>query len=218
LNIDPKTPIAGVRPAVLKRVFRRGEFHVETFAKEAGVPLSEAPAKLRALARLGWVERNPKSAQWWRITAMGARLAGSTLLPPISVVRGRDLTQQVIDAAEAVNQDPSFTHLVSRLVLFGSLLTAPVDGKIGDVDIAFELVRRELDDDRDDALRTAELSFAPPGFWPYYFWAEQRVVRKLRKRSVSLHTIDDFDAIKASGFTIYSWDRESGRSETTLPW
>jgi hypothetical protein len=217
LQIDPKTPIAGLRPAVLKRVFRRGEFHIETFAKEAGIPLTDAPAKLRELAKLGWVERDRKSPDWWSITELGGRLAAASLLPPISVVRACELAHEVISAAEAVNHDPSFTRLVSRLVLFGSLVTTPAGGQVGDVDVAVEVVRRELDDDRHAALYAEELQTCPSGTLPY-FWCMDRVIRRLRGRKVSLHWMQDFDAIKAPGVTVYRWDREAGRSQVTLPW
>jgi len=218
MQIDPKTLIVGLRPSVLKRVFRRREFSTYQFAKTAKLKAVEAGNTLEQLANLGWVTAKPHD--WWETTEQGSRLAATPLIPPIPVMRARQLLDQVIAAAEAVNADPTHTYIVRRLVLFGSLLTAAVDGKVGDVDLVYELDQRELDKDKSQALRHAEVETAPPGHGgiSIHFWPGDRVRKRLKVgRSVSLHENSDLELLGISGHQVYEFDRETG-GKITLPW
>jgi hypothetical protein len=213
LKIDPKTPIAGLRPAVLKRVFTRGHFTTYNFANTTKLKAAAATAKLEELVDLGWVKPHPRYAAEWVATDVGDRLAATPLIPPISVRRARELLDKVIAAAEAVNADPTHSYVVERLALFGSLLDAPEDGWVGDVDLAFELQRRDLDPAEKERVWDAEVITAPSGGVTMYFWPAERVRRRLKVgRSVSLHPMDDLVAIGAIGHTVYD------RGKITLPW
>lgn len=216
MKIDPKTPIAGLRPAVLKSIFRRREFTVATFAEATGVAPDEATAKLQELADLGWVKKD--TPVWWVTTDLGHRLAATPLIPPIRVTRARELVPLVVAAAEAINADPSYSYVVKRLILFGSLLEAPVDGWVGDVDLAFELERRDLAPDKKAAVWQEELQSAPTSHAGVmiYSWPSERARRRLKKvhRSVSLHPMDDLAAIGAVGHQIWN----AGEGTVTLPW
>jgi len=204
MKIDPNAPIAGVRPSMLKRLFRR---HHE-FTTDQFVNLTKADAAtLKKLARLGWVKPD---RGWWVTTEMGARLAGASLTPPIRVEQARNIVTQVIDAAIAVNDDPERFHVVERLVLFGSLLTAPADGVVGDIDVAYALDSRGGED-----LQWAEEQRAPPSFFPRWAWPSEVVLRKLKAhRKVALHTVDELGHFKIEGHVVY--ERHQGRLK--LPW
>ena len=217
MKIDHKAPIAGLRPAVLKRIFSREAFTAATFAKTTGVAPGDGPAKLQELADLGWVRQD--GPIWWVTTDLGARLAATLLIPPISVKRARELLEKAVAAAEAVNADGTHFHIVQRLVLFGSLLDAPADGEVGDVDLAVELGRREPDPDKNRPLLEAELAGAPSSYsgLKWYLWPAERVHRRLRVgRSLSLHPMGDLVAIGAVGRQVYEWD--AGQGVVTLSW
>ncbi len=203
---------------MLKRLFRRGEFTAGMFAEATGLPPNQVPAKLQELADLGWMVQH--SARWWTTTELGTRLAATPLIPPIQVTRARQLLAQVIAAAEVVNADPTHTYIVRRLVLFGSLLTAPLDGKVGDVDLAYELEDRELDQTKSQAVRHAEVETAPPGHGGIriHFWPGDRVRQRLKVgRSVSLHDTGDLELPDVVSRVVYEFDRETG-GKVTLPW
>jgi hypothetical protein len=214
MNVDPKTPIAGLRPAVLKRVFARAKFSAAEFRRLAGV--SDAEPKLLELADLGWVERDPQAAWRWMTTEQGARLAAASLLPPMKVEAARDLVRQVVAAAEAVNADATHFYAVQRLVLFGSLLDAAADRSVGDADIGYELVRREPDDAKSQDLASAELELMPSSFkMPSYFWHSERVLRQFKvHRKVALHMLREVQELKIANVVIY--DRED--ATIGLPW
>jgi hypothetical protein len=208
MYVDPKSLIAGVRPAVLKRLFQRDDFSIHMFMTATKLQRTEASAKLAELHSLGWIDPDPKSnGVWWIPTNRGAQLGAASLLPPISVQKARGVVRQVVEAADAVNADPTFFYAVERLALFGSLVAATIDGTVGDVDIAYGLVPRE------GAVPSVDDPYRPHGYTkPAYFWPGERVLRRLKARQVSFHRVEELEALKIASTTIYN------RGVITLPW
>jgi hypothetical protein len=219
MKIDPKTLIAGLLPAVLKRLFKLREFDLQTFAKTTGVARADAPAKVIELIVHGWIVPHPSIRDLWETTELGDRLSATPLLPAIQVARARELVRQVVAAADAVNADQSHFYIVERLALFGSVVEAPVGGTVGDIDVGYQLGLRELDDAKKENLLKLDGETRPRSYWPWYAWPEERVRRRLRVGlRVSLHLLQEVVSLGIDPTVFYLWDRDAGRGKVTLPW
>jgi hypothetical protein len=200
MYIDPKQPIAGLRPGVLKRIFKRkhGFFMTRQFAEITGLGLAEAITTLDELERLGWITRDPRLTVAWHTSQMGDYLAQAWLLPPMTVAEARGLVHQVIAAAEAINAEPGHWFAVGRLVLLGDLRDAPDDAKIAEVDLGYDTVRPRLGGEPSGDL-LVDLG---------------RLERRLQvHRRVRLH-----ERVVRGGHVLYEWDELVGGGKLSLPW
>jgi hypothetical protein len=200
MYIDPKQPIAGLRAGVLKRIFKRkhGYFTTRLFAEKTDLDEAEAITKLEELERLGWITRDPRWTVGWHTTRKADYLAEALLLPPITVAEARDLVQQVIAAAEAINAERSRWFAVERLVLLGDLLAASDDAKISEVDVGYEMTRQSLDRGGSGDLLVD---------WAY-------VPKQLKvHRRVRVH-----ERLVRGGHVLYQWDALVRGGKLSLPW
>jgi hypothetical protein len=188
MDIDPKTPICGVRPAVLKQLLRRPEVTLSAAMAALGQSRPDAQATLAALQSDGWLEASGAS---WTASEKGQRLTAARLLPRIPVEAGKEIVRRLLIEVEAINADATHLYSVETLILFGSILTAGPGDTLGDVDLGVRLrVRPEAEE-----MWSAELATAPSSFRGImvHTWPSERVMRRLRKisRSLSLHSADD---------------------------
>lgn len=221
MQIDPKVPIAGLRASLLKRVFRRNNFNTDWFADRVATQREEAWAKLCELTEGGWIAPDPSSEGWWVTKGPAQRLTVTPLLPRLLVPRAREIVGCVISEAEAINADDAHSYYVAKLVLFGSLLKADEDQTVGDIDLGWELLRREEDVERwrkaydaEVQLRAAKTSRPPDFYWP-----SDRILRRLKADPrVSLCPAVDVTILGCPSGTVYEFDIADRRSTVTLPW
>ena len=137
---------------------------------------------------------------------------------PLTITRARGLAEGVVAKAQTVNQSGSHFHLVTRIALFGSMLTT-CEGSVGDVDLGLEL-RARLDGDDGRKLFAAEMGTAPASFHHTYLWPEERLWRHLRARrpEISLHTMQEVVEHGYPHRVIYQFDPMTGLDFVDLPW
>jgi hypothetical protein len=128
-----------------------------------------------------------------RLTKSGIRLRGATAAKPLHRATADRLLAELLDRIKALNGNDHFLARVRSAVAFGSYVGNA--DRVGDLDVAIELVRRERDFDRhreaNDCRVAEELQngrrFAT--FLDQLFWWEQEAMLFLRnrKRGLSLH-------------------------------
>lgn len=81
----------------------------------------------------------------YELAIAGHALARAHIGDPISRARAQTLLDGVLQRVHEVNANDDWLYWVDELVLFGSF-SRPGDGPVGDVDLAFEVERREMTD------------------------------------------------------------------------
>jgi hypothetical protein len=177
---------------------------------------SSARKVIEELISRGWLERKTEGGEEvYDLASDGNRFAIVKRTPPLTRSKGEAIIAGVIERAEAINRRPELCCSVARLTLFGSMLdpTIPV---VSDVDIAFELRRREHPEGKDWVewnIERFEASARESGSYiDTIYFGETEVVRLLKAdvRGLSLHPQRDLDGIAAKSVVasrlIYSAD------------
>jgi hypothetical protein len=79
----------------------------------------------------------------WRLTKQGIRLRGATAAKPLRRTTADRLLSELLERIAALNSNDGFLARVQKAVVFGSYVGNA--DRIGDVDVAVELVTREPD-------------------------------------------------------------------------
>lgn len=156
----------------------------------------------------GWLkEVNDRRflGHWYECTNEGTRLGLASMLKPIPRAKAEKIVAGLIERAHAVNSTPELIYSVKRLRVFGSYITQAED--LGDIDIAFELERRRLDNEGwvEANERRARLS-GKQVRWPntiIYGEIEVQLRLKNRDRYLSLHPADEPERLKAESRVIF---------------
>lgn len=191
--------ICGVPAFELREAFKRLTYgwDASVLAHHLKVTEGEAEEILRRLAAEGFIEADPEFAEpYVRLTLKGGALAAASALRPIRRRKAEELLAEVVERAREINADPRELFQVSRLWVFGSYLTAAED--LGDVDVAFELARRnDWPPSPEGEHRYARANPMPRSWSPSPFnvllWPHEAVVRRLKskRRHLSLHPWTD---------------------------
>lgn len=201
LRISRDQTICGVPAFDLRAAFKRlnGTLLVDDLAHLLKIADEEAEVVLSALVAEGYVEKDRLlgGEQLFRLTFKGGALALATALKPISRQRADELVDGLIKRAAAINNDPDEIYKVGRLLAFGSYVSQATE--LGDVDIAFELLRK---DDERLPMPEAEIAYTKraetegrrfSSLIEMVAWPQESVLRTLKNRHphISLHPIHD---------------------------
>jgi len=111
----------------------------------APVEAGKGRALMKAQLAEGLIERAGRER--WEVTQAGRTVAAATAAKRVTRATAEDALQQFLGRVERVNKDPYFLGRVTKVVLFGSMLTAEID-RLSDVDLAVEVASKETDFDR----------------------------------------------------------------------
>lgn len=212
MDIDARKPIAGIKPALLKRLFRKERFDTPTAMKWLQCEEPEITRKLCTLEREGWItfDGTLEAVDYWRPAEKGRRLRATGLrLKRIPVAEGRRLLGLLVEEARAINVDPACSRRVESIRVFGSVLNDEPDCMIGDVDVVAEIKRRTLPEGALKTLEDAENARRPGrGGLEWYAWSDMQLFRRLAavSRYISLHTEGDLRATAAPYQQVYAYD------------
>ena len=213
MKVDANERICGVRPAELKRLLRNGDrFDTPTAMKHLELEEPEVTSVLTAMQQEGWIQfcgRN-EGVDWWQSAQRGRRLVATALLKRISAARGRAILAQLIEEVRAINAETQGSRRVTQIRLFGSLLTGTADNTVGDIDVAVDHRRRNLSDEKCQALEELEKVDAPTSVRASYFdllgWPETRLMRRVAKVSPYLSIHREHDLTGNLYVEVYTYD------------
>jgi predicted nucleotidyltransferase len=215
MKIDPTEPICGVRPAVLKGLLERGEdgFTTPTAMQSLDLDEPEVTVTLSKLQKGGWIEYlgAHDGVDAWRSGPNGLRLQATTLRKKrIPHVRGQEILSDLINEVRAVNSEAVGSRRVTRIVLFGSLLTGASDDTVGDIDVVVIVRRRQIPTERLRELEAQERATAPESFRRKRFdllgWPEIQLRRRLAKVSPYLSFHQEQDLAGSTQQEVYAYD------------
>lgn len=196
MDIDPKTPICGVRPAALKKLLARLCFDLDDALRALG---PDAGARLAQLTADGWIRRIDPGV--WEATEKGDSLAATRLMPRFGVEVGRQLVAKVIDVAKAINADDEQIDVVTELVVFGSFSDAQEGELFTEVD--FGVVRRSRWSGRAQQLRAMDRAAekAPKSVRGFgkIAWLDQQLYRRLRSPSPQRIHVEPWGPLRDDG-------------------
>lgn len=127
----------------------------------------------------------------------------------------RKLLVSLVQRAQEINTNPDFVYSVSRIAVFGSYINTDKE-KLGDLDIAVELVPRY---EGDDLVREMVEAFNQRGPQTYsiidrYSFARYEIERYLRNRSkcLNLHDFDELLKLNTAYLVIYEQTTSVGNA------
>jgi predicted nucleotidyltransferase len=97
-----------------------------------------------ALRTEGLIEASGKGT--WAVTQAGRTFSAATAAKPVRRATAEKALAEFLERVTQVNEDPYFLAEATRVVLFGSMLKPEVE-RLSDVDLAVELVSKEMDRD-----------------------------------------------------------------------
>jgi predicted nucleotidyltransferase len=128
-------------------------------------------ALVKALRTEGLIEASGKGA--WAVTQAGRTFSAATAAKPITRATAEKALAEFLERVTQVNEDPYRLAKATRVILFGSMLQPEVE-RLSDVDLAVELVSKEVDRDLTrlkNRQRTEELADQGRGFRKCLEWA-----------------------------------------------
>src|SRR5215472_15357550 len=151
MRIDPKGTIRGYSTLLVRQTLRRLRGFVwgeEALERAAKLPPGSGRALARALEAEGLIEASRQDR--WTVTQAGDTLSVATSARPVSRQTAEKALAQFLERVARVNEDPYFLARVTRVALYGSMLRPEVK-RLSDVDLAVQLVGKEIDFDRRQA-------------------------------------------------------------------
>jgi len=149
MRVDPKGTIRGYPTLLVRQTLRRlrGDFvwGEEALERAAKLPPGTGRALARALQAEGLIKASQHDG--WTVTQAGDTLAVATAARPVSRQTAERVLAQFLERVARVNNDPYFLARVTRVALYGSMLTPEVN-RLSDVDLAVQLIAKGTDIDR----------------------------------------------------------------------
>jgi hypothetical protein len=175
------------------------ELAPQYFGKGAGDLVNE-------LISRGWLERKTQGKRKvYDLTKEGNRFAITKMTPRFPRAKGEEIIAAMIERAKTINSRRDLCCSIGSLRLFGSMLDPQVS-LVGDVDVAYELVRRVHPDGTDwiewNIERFKASGRKSGSYLDMICFGDTEVVRLLKGgvRGLSLHSQHDLDGItKKSG-------------------
>lgn len=224
MRIIPTSRIAG-HPAVVIRDLLRGLggglWGWIDVAARLGASRAVAQRVITRLVTGRYVRRDwtfTEGGPWYSRTTKGNRLALASAAPPLKRQTAERQLQAFLDRVAIVNGDPFFLYRVSKVVLFGSMLTAAP--QVSDVDIAIVMQaklgharQRPAEDERILYARLVEgrrfHNLAEEVWWPKQ---EVRLFLNSRSRAISIHEADGVVERTATRVLVEEWRPRQRRS------
>jgi len=200
MHITRSARIVG-QPAIvirdLLRALGEGAWGAEAVAARLGTTRRVAGTLIGRLRKDGYVQTDPTfGGRWFSITPKGTRLALASAAPQLKRGTAERQLKALLGRVQTVNLDPYYLYRVTKVVLFGSMLTT--EPRVSDVDVAIEMQpklddvaqQQALEDERVLAARRAGRRFrnlVEEVWWPKH---EVRLFLKARSRAISIHEAD----------------------------
>lgn len=223
MDVDSKSLICGIRPAVLKSLLRKEWFDTPMAMKLFALSEPQITETLAALERDGWIafKGADSNVDQWVPAEKGMRLTATRLLKRIPHSEGRKILEALIDEARAINADDKASRRVKSIRVFGSVLTGQETGTVGDVDVVVDVGRRELPKPILAAIERAENADKPRSlsFVESLCWLSRRVDRRLAavSRYLSFHPESDLSAKRSPFRQVYAFDVKRERETKPDP-
>lgn len=154
-------------------------------------------------------ERRPgNSSRFYECGPQGPRLGSARLLKAITRQKADVMIATFLQRVESVNARPELLERVCEVRVFGSYLEERDD--LGDIDLAVRTERKE-ESGKDwvrESLRRADMSgrtFSTHLDRISYGHTEVMRLLKARSRYLSLHTMDDLEAIGAPSKILFTY-------------
>ncbi len=151
-----------------------------------------AEDQLRALEAAGYLRQVDRESAIgdlrWVTTVRGNALAQASFGKPITRATAERHLTQVTERAATYNADPSYLLTVREISVFGSYLDPDMD-RLGDLDLAVTVVRRDTDGERhvDRVLEYARASGRRfDVFIEQLFWPSRELMMILKNRSTAI--------------------------------
>ena len=195
MRIDPNGTIGGSPALAVRKMLRylRGwdQWKVADLEAAAALAPGTGDALVKAFQTEGLIEASGKGA--WAVTQAGRTFSAATAAKPVTRATAKNALAEFLERVTRVNEDPYFLAKATRLVLFGSMLKPEVE-RLSDVDLAVQLVSKEVDFDRarlKNQQRAEELVDQGRGFrnlmeWEGCWYFEVFRYLKGRSRVISL--------------------------------
>jgi len=215
MNVDRDEPICGVRPASLKHLLRNSSFTTLQAMRLFGLNEPEISRTMLLLSAEGWIEYVATEAfiDHWRTTPQGLRLTATRLMKRFPIEEGRQVVEQVIEKARAINAIPDISHRITEIILFGSVLTGIEGEDVGDVDLVVAIAPRQLPKQEMARIKALEDDATPRGlnFLVRLGWSRCELMRQLKGVSsrISFHSDSDLSATGAPFATVFRYDIKS---------
>jgi hypothetical protein len=153
----------------------------------------------------------------YRLTEAGRGFARASAAPKLKRSSSSKILADLVSRAHSTEDDNQFLSKVTELIVFGSYLGS--SERIGDIDVAYSIGRKQPDLDMDAYDSVCEESFYGHGriaktILDIPAWPEEQVRLRLknRQRSISLHRMDEFLKLQVanpSPFDVLIGDRQS---------
>ncbi len=153
MRVSKEDIICGLPAPMARELMRSFSDHrsSDLAAELLDLDLEAAEDQLRALEAAGYVKQIDEDSavgdQRWITTVRGNALAQASFSKPISRATAKRHLAQIIERAASYNADPGHLLTVKEIAVFGSYLDPGMD-RLGDLDLAVTVVRRETDGDK----------------------------------------------------------------------
>lgn len=209
MQIHASDEVEGVSLLKIRALFRQagldGTLSTSLVCRQLQLTKSKTDRLIAALQEMGVLApiRNRHGAGMaedeWELTKDGIRLRAATAAKPLRRETADRLLSELLERIATLNSDERFLARVQKAVAFGSYIGNA--DRIGDLDVAVELVRREpnFEKHREVNNRRVAEEFAKGRHFANVvdqaFWWQQEATLFLRnrKRGLSLH---DYGAIR----------------------
>lgn len=195
MRISKDDVICGLPAPMARKIMRAygGDYRSPYLAAELlDVDVDTAERHLREFEIAGYVKQTdnvaPVGNMRWTTTVQGNALAQASFGKPINRATAERHLTQVVERAATYNADASYLLSVKEISVFGSYLNPDMD-RLGDLDLAVSVVRRETDGDRhvERVLEYAEASGRSFGvFIEQLFWPSRELIMILKNRSPAI--------------------------------
>lgn len=159
----------------------------------------KADALMIELEREGYIEKESKfrDKQLWRNSIKGNALALASAARPILRTTAERKINEFLVKVNEVNKNEYYLYKIKKVVLFGSYLSEAE--KLGDIDLAVEIVPKETDCDKFKKLASERAREAKHNGRHFnniveeVYWPQMEVLKylKSRSRSISIHFADE---------------------------
>jgi len=200
------------------RRYRLGAFVAEASEEALKVSPAEAAKFLSVMVSLGYLEPvNPPPADetpCFEVTSLGQAFANASGARPISRETADRVLREFMERVQAVNASDEYVYKIESVVLFGSMLT-DLD-RLGDVDLAIELLPTALDDrlfqNQCQSRRRLAIEkgrrFGSTFDWAVWPTMEIFLFLKSRSRSLSLHALNEVVEMKEVSYRVLHGNRK----------
>lgn len=211
------TALAGFKSGSHRYVFREDK-SLQMSRAEHLLGIMAASGLIR-IAKIAYSKEATEHDYSFSLTSTGRGLYAADKRKRMSRTQADKLVEQVLEAARNINADPSQHFDIAQLSLYGSYLSDTPD--LGDLDVAFEMKRRQFPEEKDtldgrDTPRRArarrfEAKHPAPASqsirhlaWYNYSWDRIVPLRMLRvSRLVSLTEMYRLDSLGCASMEIY---------------